>query len=135
MVYELAIAYQLLSAGGFSHSEISGSKPASGSPKLFAACCVLHRLITPRHPLIALIWFIASIKIRRLVYLRKESTHTVKERNAFGSSVAKMVGPDGLEPSTPRLSSACSNQLSYEPVCSSQFKQHLQAVALTVKLR
>ena len=26
-----------------------------------------------------------------------------------------MVGPDGLEPSTPRLSSACSNRLSYEP--------------------
>ena len=26
-----------------------------------------------------------------------------------------MVGPDGFEPSTPRLSSACSNQLSYEP--------------------
>ncbi len=26
-----------------------------------------------------------------------------------------VVGPDGLEPSTPRLSSACSNQLSYEP--------------------
>jgi hypothetical protein len=28
---------------------------------------------------------------------------------------AKMVGPGGLEPPTPRLSSACSNQLSYEP--------------------
>ena len=27
-----------------------------------------------------------------------------------------VVGPDGLEPSTPRLSSACSNQLSYEPM-------------------
>ena len=27
-----------------------------------------------------------------------------------------MVGPDGLEPSTPRLSSVCSNQLSYEPL-------------------
>ncbi len=26
-----------------------------------------------------------------------------------------MVGPDGFEPSTPRLSSACSNLLSYEP--------------------
>ena len=25
------------------------------------------------------------------------------------------MGPDGLEPSTPRLSSACSNRLSYEP--------------------
>ena len=27
----------------------------------------------------------------------------------------KMVGPGGLEPPTPRLSSACSDQLSYEP--------------------
>ena len=26
-----------------------------------------------------------------------------------------MVGVDGVEPSTPRLSSACSNQLSYTP--------------------
>ena len=26
-----------------------------------------------------------------------------------------MVGPVGLEPTTPRLSSVCSNQLSYEP--------------------
>ena len=34
-----------------------------------------------------------------------------------------MVGPDGLEPSTPRLSSACSNQLSYEPL-----SQHLGGV-------
>jgi hypothetical protein len=31
----------------------------------------------------------------------------------------EMVGPDGLEPSTPRLSSACSNQLSYEPMVAS----------------
>jgi hypothetical protein len=27
-----------------------------------------------------------------------------------------MVGPGGLEPPTPRLSSVCSNQLSYGPV-------------------
>ena len=27
----------------------------------------------------------------------------------------RMVGPGGLEPPTPRLSSACSDQLSYEP--------------------
>ena len=37
-------------AGGLPHSEISGSKPARGSPKLFAACHVLHRLLAPRHP-------------------------------------------------------------------------------------
>jgi hypothetical protein len=27
-----------------------------------------------------------------------------------------MVGLNGLEPSTPRLSSVCSNQLSYRPI-------------------
>ncbi len=83
MVYELAIAYQLLSAGGFSHSETSGSKPASGSPKLFAACCVLHRLMTPRHPLIAIIWFIALTILRRLIYLRN---------NLYVLSKNEMVG-------------------------------------------
>ena len=30
----------------------------------------------------------------------------------------RMVGQAGLEPATPRLSSACSNQLSYRPVLS-----------------
>ncbi len=35
---------------GFPHSEIHGSKPARGSPWLFAACHVLHRLLAPRHP-------------------------------------------------------------------------------------
>src|SRR3954468_2235966 len=35
---------------GLPHSEISGSKPVCGSPKLFAAYRVLHRLSAPRHP-------------------------------------------------------------------------------------
>ena len=35
---------------GFPHSEIHGSKPTRGSPRLIAACHVLHRLSTPRHP-------------------------------------------------------------------------------------
>src|SRR5919205_3071305 len=39
---------------GFPHSEISGSKPACGSPKLIAACHVLLRLLLPRHPPCAL---------------------------------------------------------------------------------
>ena len=37
-------------AGGLPHSEIHGSTPARGSPWLFAACHVLHRLLVPRHP-------------------------------------------------------------------------------------
>ena len=39
---------------GFPHSEISGSTPVCGSPKLIAACHVLHRLYLPRHPPCAL---------------------------------------------------------------------------------
>jgi hypothetical protein len=42
-------------AGGLPHSDIHGSKPARGSPWLFAACHVLHRLLVPRHPPNALI--------------------------------------------------------------------------------
>ena len=34
---------------GFPHSEIPGSMPACGSPRLIAACHVLHRLLLPRH--------------------------------------------------------------------------------------
>ncbi len=35
---------------GFPHSDIPGSKPAYGSPRLIAACHVLRRLLAPRHP-------------------------------------------------------------------------------------
>ena len=42
-------------SGGFPHSEISGSKPIPGSPKLIAGYRVLHRLLLPRHPPNALI--------------------------------------------------------------------------------
>ena len=52
--------------GGFPHSEITGSKGARASPVLIAACHVLHRLSTPRHPLEALM---------RLIVLSK--THAV----------------------------------------------------------
>jgi hypothetical protein len=41
--------------GGLPHSDIHGSTPARGSPWLFAACHVFHRLLVPRHPPNALI--------------------------------------------------------------------------------
>ena len=40
--------------GGLPHSEISGSTPVCGSPKLIAAYHVLRRLPKPRHPPTAL---------------------------------------------------------------------------------
>ena len=39
---------------GFPHSDIPGSKPVCGFPRLIAACHVLHRLLAPRHPPYAL---------------------------------------------------------------------------------
>ena len=38
-----------LHSAGFPHSDIHGSMPAFGSPWLFADCCVLRRLLVPRH--------------------------------------------------------------------------------------
>ena len=48
------------SLGGFPHSDIHGSTPARGSPWLFAACHVLHRLLVPRHPPNALLMLRSS---------------------------------------------------------------------------
>src|SRR5258706_7457291 len=48
--------------GGFPHSEISGSRGARTSPELIAACHVLHRLSTPRHPSEALMRLIVLSK-------------------------------------------------------------------------
>ena len=45
---------------GFPHSVISGSKPICGSPKLFATCHDLHRLLMPRHSPCALISLTSS---------------------------------------------------------------------------
>ena len=52
--YVFSRGYLRISRGGFPHSEISGSKPVCGSPKLIAAYHVLHRLLVPRHPPYAL---------------------------------------------------------------------------------
>ena len=61
--YVFSWEYWPITASGLPHSEIPGSKPAFGSPRLFAACYVLHRLLTPRHSpcaLCSLTFFILS---------------------------------------------------------------------------
>ena len=42
-------------SAGFPHSEIRGSKPICGSPRLIAAYRVFRRLLVPRHPPCALV--------------------------------------------------------------------------------
>jgi hypothetical protein len=52
--YVFSMRYPGIPLGGFPHSEISGSTLVGNSPELFAACCVLHRPLAPRHPPCAL---------------------------------------------------------------------------------
>ena len=47
---------------GFPHSEIFGSMAVCASPKLIAACRVLHRLPVPRHPPCALDIFFSQLR-------------------------------------------------------------------------
>src|SRR3546814_6695857 len=61
--YEFRLRYPR--KGGFPHSDIFGSKSARDSPKLFAACHVLHRLSVPRHPPDALRRLISAKPFRR----------------------------------------------------------------------
>jgi hypothetical protein len=75
--YVFMCRYPLL--GGLPHSDIHGSKPARGSPWLFAACHVLHRLLMPRHPPNALILLeitiSRSLKQGRLPTMHRNHPH------------------------------------------------------------
>ena len=55
-------------SGGFPHSEISGSTDICSSPKLIAACHVLHRLLMPRHSPCALYSLTKEIHLVLLNY-------------------------------------------------------------------
>ena len=48
--YVFSYRYLSITSGGLPHSEIPGSQPVCGSPRLIAAYHVLHRLPMPRHP-------------------------------------------------------------------------------------
>ena len=81
---------------GFPHSEIPGSKPACGSPRLIAACHVLHPRLLPRHPPCAL----SSLTI-------KFTRHTAASPLAFSHQ------PSAIRKTTPRRANFMA------PVCSS----------------
>ena len=59
-----------ITRAGLPHSDVHGSMPACGSPCLFAACHVLLRLETPRHPPYALSSLTCSETVPRSLRLR-----------------------------------------------------------------
>ena len=90
---------------GFPHSEISGSMPACGSPKLIAACHVFHRLLLPRHPPCALSSL--TIKLTRPTAISLDHpTHCHPERTFV--SQAKQMRVEG-----PVLASTLSSRAEH----------------------
>ena len=77
---------------GFPHSEIPGSKPACGSPRLIAACHVLHRHLPPRHPPCAL----SSLTIKFTQHSRS------RDRTCLANLWRhRLIAPGYCEPETP----------------------------------
>ena len=113
-----------LHRAGFPHSDIPGSKPACGSPRLFAACHVLHRLSAPRHPPCALTsltsFAVVNVLAPRRAWWRWADSNRRPPACKAGALPlsyipTNLVGIGGLEPPTSRLSGVRSNHLSYTP--------------------
>ena len=86
-----------ITPGGFPHSEISGSTLARNSPKHFAACHVLRRLLAPRHPPHALSSLTYSVHAASTVLAvchvcGRVGIHPRRNR-CFHSSIDKVVRP------------------------------------------
>jgi hypothetical protein len=86
-----------ITPGGFPHSDISGSTLARNSPKHFAACHVLRRLLAPRHPPHALSSLTYSVHAASTVLACALTTAVASEsprRNrCFHSSTVKVARP------------------------------------------
>ena len=67
-------------SSGFPHSEISGSKLMCSSPKLIAACHVLHRLLMPRHSPCAL----SSLTLQNSLRCSQNLQELCRPQSSFG---------------------------------------------------
>ena len=100
---------------GFPHSDIPGSQPAHGSPKLIAVFHVLLRHLAPRHPPYALssltirdaeklTFFFAAIQLLRCVWRLSRLGGSTAERwyseASLGLTPRGSTAPSTLEPDT-----------------------------------
>ena len=67
-----------MTPAGLPHSEIPGSTRVNRSPRLIAACHVLHRLPMPRHPPLAL----NSLSINHEYLKELDSSTCIEEENS-----------------------------------------------------
>ena len=101
--------------GGLPHSEIRGSTGARPSPRLFAACHVLHRLSVPRHPPDALLVKLAHAQPQARQEARAENRRPRTDQDAgipdlSFCSLVSVTCP--LEPSV-SITDACASAIAY----------------------
>ena len=102
-----------ITPGGLPHSDIRGSQDMCSSPRLFAACRVLHRLSAPGHPpwtcIRLAIWPLhLTFSLLLLAFL----PCTFQTARTSTSRFPCLMEIRGLEPLTLGLQSRCSSQLS-----------------------
>src|ERR1700675_2327213 len=90
---------------GFPHSEILGSKLACSSPRLIAACHVLHRLLAPRHPPYAL----SSLTIK----LTQHVVYPRFRQSLNEGSPRPLSGAQSTDVEQARLSTICSARAEF----------------------
>src|SRR4030095_1740718 len=109
----------------FPHSDILGSMPACGSPRLIAACHVLHRFPAPRHPPYALSSLTTnrttSCGEHRLASLENLRIRLSKIRASIARTHRVLFTPGGgddrIRTGDPLLAKQVLSQLSYIPAC------------------
>src|SRR5262245_4949658 len=109
------------SSPGFPHSDILGSRPACGSPRLIAASYVLLRLLMPGHSpytlsSLTIIPFFApdthGLSSRPIQLSKNEADGRTVSINCLENDEQEqshhLVELTGIEPATPCLQSRCS---------------------------
>src|SRR3990167_2035807 len=120
-----------MTSAGFPHSDIPGSKPACGSPRLIAACHVLLRLSAPRHPPCTLssLTKLECVANRRILTLqvrfscqRTSRISGIRASALLGAGHPRLPGAppalggaDRVRTDDLRLARAALSQLSYSP--------------------
>ena len=87
-----------MTPAGFPHSEILGSKPACGSPRLIAANHVLHRFPVPRHPPCTLSSLTKLKNLSDYFSANPFAINPIQLSKIRGSTLSRTAGVDCIQP-------------------------------------
>jgi hypothetical protein len=105
-------------AGGFPIRKSPGQSLLGGSPELFAACHVLHRLLTPGHPPCALVRLTTTQRMKEIRTTPSESVVKERGRDASRPDTRKSERRRGLDPQVLRRIGKMVEVNGIEPMAS-----------------